>query len=181
MKALMKLSFLVVLTLVIGACASGGGSVKKVAVSEENYPELALFAEAQKKAPEVHGTFILDKACLKKAGVTYEEALKRIADGTCGCCVQIFVSGGSDDFDEPLSRVKSKSDNIKMDAGNVTFVVSRDCLRKNNITPEEAMKLMAANKLPCPKTVVVAGGGTDDADIYEIQSVMRPSNVRVNR
>lgn len=169
MNALLKLSFMVVLSIVAVACATCGC---KEDLSQSANSELGIFAAEQKQDSHVHGTIILEKESLDKAGVTYEEALKFIAEDNAASSTKMFVSGGDDSAVPAKSIVRARSDKYKVDLGGVGFVISKDCLKKNNIKAEDALKRIAAGTFPCATTVVVSSGGTDDYDSHAIKSTV---------
>jgi hypothetical protein len=180
MKRTLGLVVLSVLALAISACATRGARYEGASLPEDARKEVARFVETREQKPEVHGAFTLSKGCLKEAGVTYEEALRRIAAGTCKCSSRIYIVGeGTDDVEGPLRPANAKGDKYRKDVGGVTFIVSRACLAKNKVSPQEALKRMAAGNSKCAKVVHVVGEGTDDCETHLIPAASQ-ENVRVD-
>jgi hypothetical protein len=155
---------LTVVALIMVGAALGGCSRTTAtnAVSSASVSKVSTMAQVIADSPKEGGTYIISRECLKKHGVAPEDVMALIAAGHCDCAKRIVIHAEETDDYESI-YMPGEGDTFRVEQPGVTLVVSRACLAKHGVTPQEAVQLIASDShCTCAKRLYIADEMTDD-------------------
>ena len=149
----------IVVGMALGGCSR---ATQTSEVSSAPVRKAATMAQVIADSPKEGGTYIVSRECLKKHGIAAEDVLALIASGNCDCAKRIVIHAEETDDYESI-YMPGEGDTFRVEQPGVTFIVSRSCLAKHGVTPQEAVQLIASDShCSCAKHLYIADEMTDD-------------------